>query len=162
MALETWRLEIPRRSLVILFALSSAVASAQWLNYPTPGTPRTAGGKPILTAPAPHASDGKPDLSGVWRVEPTPVAELRRIFGGFIDVAEKITVPGMELGEVNKYFISVLADFQPAEAPLRPEFAAALRQRAGAEVPTKVCLPAGPLALYQPDPHKIAQTPTNL
>jgi hypothetical protein len=41
-------------------------AAAQWLNYPTKGTPRTADGKPNLTAPAPRRSDGKPDLTGLW------------------------------------------------------------------------------------------------
>jgi hypothetical protein len=45
----------------------SALASAQWLNYPTPGIPRTADGKPNLTAPAPRTADGKLDLSGLWR-----------------------------------------------------------------------------------------------
>ena len=44
-----------------------AAASAQWLNYPSPGTPRLADGKPNLSAPAPRTVDGKPDLSGVWR-----------------------------------------------------------------------------------------------
>jgi hypothetical protein len=42
-------------------------ADAQWLNYPTPGTPRLADGRPNLSAPAPRTTDGKPDLSGVWR-----------------------------------------------------------------------------------------------
>jgi hypothetical protein len=42
---------------------------AQWLDFPTPGIPRTADGKPNLTAPAPRTPDGKPDLSGVWRPE---------------------------------------------------------------------------------------------
>ena len=42
-------------------------AAAQWINYPTPGTPRLADGKPNLAAPAPRTADGKPDLSGVWR-----------------------------------------------------------------------------------------------
>ena len=37
-------------------------ASAQWLNYPAPGTPRTKDGKPNLSAPVPRASNGKPDL----------------------------------------------------------------------------------------------------
>ena len=46
--------------------LIAAVAHAQWLSYPTPGVPRTADGKPDLSAPAPRTSDGKPDLSGVW------------------------------------------------------------------------------------------------
>ncbi len=40
--------------------------AAQWVKYPTPGTPRTADGKPNLAAPAPRASNGKPDLSGLW------------------------------------------------------------------------------------------------
>ena len=44
-------------------------ASAQWLNYPTPGIPRLADGKPNLAAPAPRAADGKPDLSGIWSLE---------------------------------------------------------------------------------------------
>jgi hypothetical protein len=39
---------------------------AQWLHQPTPGIPRTAGGKPDLAAPAPRAPGGKPDLSGLW------------------------------------------------------------------------------------------------
>ncbi len=43
-----------------------ATAHSQWLNYPTPGTPRTADGKPNLSAPTPRTADGKPDLSGVW------------------------------------------------------------------------------------------------
>src|SRR5436853_7147578 len=51
----------------IMFAGALVCAHAQWLNYPTPGTPRTPDGKPNLAAPAPRAPDGKPDLSGVWR-----------------------------------------------------------------------------------------------
>src|SRR5689334_8661127 len=42
-------------------------ADAQWLNYPTPGIPRTSDGKPNLSAPAPRSTDGKPDLSGLWK-----------------------------------------------------------------------------------------------
>ena len=56
-------------------------ASAQWLNYPTPGTPRTKDGKPNLSAPAPRASNGKPDLSGVWQVEPPAPGEMERKVG---------------------------------------------------------------------------------
>jgi len=48
----------------------SAAGSAQWLHYPTAGIPRTADGKPDLTAPAPKLADGKPDLSGLWRGNP--------------------------------------------------------------------------------------------
>ena len=63
---------------LILCALLSTGAYAQWLNYPTPGTPRTPDGKPNLTAPAPRAADGKPDLSGVWHVQPNSREDLRR------------------------------------------------------------------------------------
>ena len=52
-----------------LFAALALPAAAQWLNYPTPGIPRTADGKPNLTAPAPRTADGKPDLSGLWRTK---------------------------------------------------------------------------------------------
>ena len=48
-----------------LAALVSPVR-AQWLDYPTPGIPRTPDGKPDLLAKAPRTPDGKPDLSGVW------------------------------------------------------------------------------------------------
>src|SRR5213594_986666 len=47
--------------------LLSAPLAAQWLNYKTPGIPRTADGKPDLSAPVPRMPDGKPDLSGIWR-----------------------------------------------------------------------------------------------
>src|ERR1700735_4560672 len=51
---------------VAIVTASLSQAPAQWLNYPTPGTPRTPDGKPNLTAPTPRSSDGKPDLSGIW------------------------------------------------------------------------------------------------
>src|SRR5438552_4060836 len=44
-----------------------APLQAQWPSAPTPGIPRTADGKPNLTAPAPRSPDGKPDLSGIWQ-----------------------------------------------------------------------------------------------
>ena len=57
--------------LAILSVALTAPVKAQWLNYPTPGIPRTADGKPKLTAPTPRTADGKPDLTGVWnRVSP--------------------------------------------------------------------------------------------
>src|SRR5438552_4873949 len=53
-------------ALAVLTSLLPAAAAAQWLNYSTPGTPRTPDGKPTLSAPAPRTADGKPDLSGIW------------------------------------------------------------------------------------------------
>lgn len=45
---------IPCPRLLALAALLATAAHAQWLNYPTPGTPRTRDGKPNLTAPVPR------------------------------------------------------------------------------------------------------------
>ena len=64
------------RNSVVLSAVGAAVVgvalslaapvSAQWLKYPTAGVPKTADGKPNLSAPAPRTADGKPDFSGLW------------------------------------------------------------------------------------------------
>jgi hypothetical protein len=59
------------RSLGRLLVLCVAVPGvmplgAQWVNYPTPGIPRTKDGKPNLSAPTPRTREGKPDFSGIW------------------------------------------------------------------------------------------------
>ena len=100
--------------LIVLAAFLCAVAQAQWLNYPTPGTPRTPDGKPDLTAPAPHTADGKPDLSGVWMHEKTTIAEVRRLFGTRFDSEITLAPPGI-LAKIigapkTKVFISSVLD----------------------------------------------------
>ena len=81
--------------LFLLAALFCASAPAQWLDYIAPGTPRTREGKPNLAARAPRAANGRPDLSGTWHVRPTPMAEMKRLFGDAVDNQQ---VPGMRDG----------------------------------------------------------------
>jgi hypothetical protein len=58
-----------------LVLLSTCVSlSAQWLQYPESGIPRTPDGKPNLSAPPPKTVDGKPDFSGVWAVANSELA----------------------------------------------------------------------------------------
>jgi hypothetical protein len=59
---------VKRLFAMLVFACAlPASAGAQWLHHPTPGVPRTADGKPNLTAAAPRTPDGRPDLSGLWQ-----------------------------------------------------------------------------------------------
>jgi hypothetical protein len=51
----------------MVILLGASTTSAQWLDIRLAGTPRTADGKPNLSAPVRKTPDGKPDLSGVWR-----------------------------------------------------------------------------------------------
>jgi hypothetical protein len=46
--------------------IAGDAARAQWKKLPAPAIPRTADGKPDLSAPAPRTPDGHPDLSGIW------------------------------------------------------------------------------------------------
>ncbi len=144
----------------IMLAGACLCAPAQWLNHPTPGTPRTRDGKPNLIAPAPRASNGKPDLSGVWQVEPPPPGEIERLFGA---VLSDFVVPGDDPRLFSKYFLNILADFKPEEAPMRPEAAALFEKRVqaqGRNSPTSYCLPLGVTqAFLIAMPYKIIQTP---
>src|SRR5579862_974161 len=146
----------PRR-LFLFFAVFAAGAPAQWLNFPTPGTPRTRDGKPNLAAPAPRALDGKPDLSGTWHVQTLSLAEMKRLFGDELGVT---SVPGMEPDTISKYAVNVLLDFKPNESPLRPEAAEIFRRRITGVEDREVCVPLGiPLAGLVSEATKITQSP---
>src|SRR5579863_2936258 len=112
-------LKMLHRRLFALVAFLATGAHAQWLNFPTAGTPRTRDGKPNLSAPVPRALDGKPDLSGTWMHEITTVAEVKRLFGNRFDAEIELGPRGMEIGTQHKYVFNILLDFPPSASPLR-------------------------------------------
>lgn len=110
--------------------------SAQWLDFKTPGIPRTPDGKPNLTAPVPRTADGHPDLSGLWQPQPN---------NWFHDVVPQFNDDGV---------------FRPeAEAVYQDRIAGGDR-----DSPDVRCLPRGPVEIFgTPDTsaaYRIIQSPT--
>lgn len=126
-------------ALAIAFGLTWGAAGAQWIRLPVPGTPRTADGKPDLSAPVPRAADGRPDISGLWQRIVRPEDRARSV--GFTDQNLRVLLP-------------------PGETvPFHPWAAALFNQRFaadGAGSPSERCLPKGILApMLPPVPFKI-------
>jgi hypothetical protein len=148
---------MPNRTLGILIALAAAAGcvSAQWLNHPTAGIPRTKDGKPNLSAPTPRAADGRPNLSGLWQTESAPPEVLKRL------IPDATNGAGEE--PLSQYFINIFSDFKPEEAPRRPAAAALFQERSQSfsrVSPLSHCLPEGmPLVEMAPAPYKILQMP---
>jgi hypothetical protein len=111
--------------------------TAQWLNFPTPGIPRTADGKPNLAASAPRTADGKPDLSGLWMLNAGP-----------------------------GHLANITAELKPTDIqPWADELYKQRLGNLGNDDPWTVqCLPAGPRAILKggDGPARIVQTPTML
>jgi hypothetical protein len=99
----SWRIVIP----AVLFCMG---VSAQFTGYRDPAMPRLKDGKVNLSAPAPRAG-GKPDLSGVWMHDPTPPAELKRLFGAIAGDELDTLPPGMNIEVQNKYGFDMLIDY---------------------------------------------------
>jgi len=133
-------------------------ANAQWLNYPAPGTPMTRDGKPNLSAKAPRAPNGQPDLSGVWQIEPPPAGELERLYPAlFTGVGG---AEGDDARTFSKYLFNLMIDFKPGEEPIRPEAAALmLKRRQTMDTPMSHCLPGSVPAIELAGfPFKIFET----
>lgn len=116
-------------------AFTIAVALfGQWISVAVPNTPRYPDGKPNLSAPAPR-TDGKPDLSGIWRV-----ATGKYLQNFAADIGE--------------------APLQPDAAALYKRRADSL----GKGRPSEVCIPHGVPdgMLVRNSPFKIVQTPGEL
>ena len=124
----------------VLLSSTSASGSAQWLNYPIAGIPRTADGKPNLSAPAPKTADGKPDLSGIW------------------DAGEQSSL----YGPYTTHFMDLAVDLKPGEAPFQPWAKALSQQRQDnqhKDDPLARCMPPGVPRINTLGPFKIVQTP---
>jgi hypothetical protein len=148
------------RGLGFLFAGALLLAPGQWLNYPTPGTPRGADGKPNLSAKTPRAANGKPDLSGVWRTAYGNPDENERLFGAGV---KAFVQPGDDPSSFSKYFLDILVDFPADAKPMRPAALELFRKNlvTKANSSSARCLPQG---LPRTDinsygPFKIIQTP---
>ena len=64
----------------------------------------------------------------MWQVEYAPAGENERLFDAAI---KDFVVPGDDPRTFSKYFLNILADFKPEEAPLRPEAAALVQKHSG-------------------------------
>src|ERR1700693_4588071 len=122
----------PPTAAVAAFAfLMSVPVAAQWLDYKTPGIPRTADGKPNLSAPTPKTADGKPDLLGIWR---GPRASV--------------------------YTKNIAADLKPGEVqPWAQELYQQHVLNLGADSPRAHCLPDPPPYYHLAGISRIVQTP---
>jgi len=127
---------LPGVLLPMIASVMSGPLAAQWANYPTPRIPRTADGKPNLTAPVPHTPDGKPDLSGLW---------------------DKISP---------KYGRNIAADLKPGEVqPWAEALVQQRTEDLGKDSMGHLCLPLGPAYITnggstEAGMMKIVQTPT--
>jgi hypothetical protein len=105
---------------------------AQWLDFRTPGIPRTADGKPNLSAPAPKTPYGKPDLTGVWRPDANPY---------FYDVIQELKDEAIFRPAAEALFLKRVAEFRRDD-------------------PQTHCLPRGPSdILFGGQLYRIMQSP---
>jgi len=129
---------------LILITVFAFGASAQWLNYKTPGIPRLPDGKPNLVAPAPRLPDGKPDLSGVWAAD-CAIYDGNPCF-------------------VRSLFFNLARDLKPDDVQMTPWAAAVSAQREKrqhVDDPYGFCMPPGvPRIDFGGGPFRILQTPT--
>ena len=123
---------------LMMWAALPGASFAQWLDYPTPGVPRTADGKPNLSAPAPRTADGKPDLSGMWGWE------TRANCGAHCNDLQ-----------ISREFLNIAATLKGG-LPYKPGVAEEVKRRTAAqnEDPNARCMPRGAPRIWTDDYYK--------
>ena len=122
---------------VLVLLCAAVTAQAQWIKLPLPGTPRTKDGKPNLSAPAPRAHDGHPDLGGIWIASKEYINPSGQGIARYMPPGSKVPMlPGAQ-----KFFAEITAHGDAAD-------------------PSERCLPDGVPNHMLPLPIKIVQTPS--
>jgi len=133
------------RGILPIATMLASSLGAQWVNYPTPRTPRTPDGKPNLAAPAPRTSSGKPDLSGLWHAANNlPCDGINRVCTDL---------------PVSPQFFDIAANVKEG-LPLQPWAREEMKKRRRKDDPYTNCIvPGGPRMHLLPTMKKIVQTP---
>ena len=151
---------------LVCFFLVTAAASAQWINVPLPGIPRTHDGRPNLSAPAPKTADGKPDLSGIWMQVPLYGKDGYSDYIAPPELNEEqyqklLGKPGTPTANLNQNL--QFRTINGEEIPFQPSALAVYKQRLQREStgsPSERCRPKGvPAPMLPPVPFKIVQNP---
>ena len=134
---------------VMIGAVVTAPAFAQWPDHPTPDVPRTADGQPDFDAAPPKMPNGEPDLSGLWE-------NRRGGPGGQQAAANASDSPPLAT------FFNLGANLEGGQLPYQ-DWARELRDERVAndmkDNPDAHCLPMGLMQLHMhPQPRKIVQT----
>ena len=137
---------VHRVAAALILAAVPAALSAQWLDYPTPGIPRTPDGKPNLAAPAPRTADGKPDLSAMW---------------GWVTMGAPCGARCTDL-QISREFLNIAYTIKGG-LPYQPWAAELVKKRKGDNAkddPNVRCMPRGAPRIWTDDYYKrIIQTP---
>ncbi len=177
-------------ALLAALVLAAVPASlfGQWPDYPSPGVPKLADGKPNLEGPTPRMPDGKPDLSGLWEFVDSLRGQRRPANSGVIagsnfpaaatgtaassGTATKSADGSSPLGGVGQgappfdfrrsQFWNIGASV-PGGLPFTPWAAALRKERTdnnNKDNPDAHCLPMGFMQFHtHPQPRKMIQTP---
>jgi hypothetical protein len=143
---------------VVLLSGAPSALFAQWPSYPTASVPKTADGKPNLTAPAPRTPEGKPDVTGIWQND--------RTVGGTVAARTSATPPATNEDLIaiarRSPFWNLGSQFKDG-LPFTPWGAELHRQRVAdnsKDNPDAHCLPMGIMQFHNHgEPRKMIQTP---